>query len=150
CFTKRAQRQMVMHPKFYYFDAGVYSQLRPKGPLDVPEEVGGAAFETLFLQNLRAVIDYYSLGLKIYFWRTTSGLEIDFILYGEQGLFAFELKSRRYIERKDFSTLKIFKNEYPIAKCYLIYAGDYAEKHDEITAIPIRQALFSLPSLLQA
>jgi uncharacterized protein len=117
--------------------------------LDIPEEISGVAFETLFLQHLRAVIDYYRMDLSIYFWRTATGLEIDFVLYGEKGLFAFEIKSRKYIEYKDFSTLRIFKKDYPIAQCYLIYAGDHAEKYEEITAMPIQQALFQLPTLLQ-
>lgn len=148
CFTKRSQRILSQHPKFYYFDVGVFKQLRPKGPLDIPEEIGGTAFETLFLQNLRAIIDYYRLDLSIYFWRTATGLEIDFIVYGEKGLFAFELKSRRYVERKDISTLKIFKKDYPIAQCYLIYNGEHIEKRDDITILPIRQALFNLPKIL--
>src|SRR3990167_144822 len=147
CFTKRAQRQLSQHPKFYYFDVGVFQQLRPKGPLDTPEEMGGAAFETLFLQHLRAVIDYYRLPFDIYFWRTNTGLEVDFVLYGEGGLFAFELKSRTYIERKDFSALRAFQEDYPIAKCYLIYAGDHAEKQGDCMALPIRDALFQLPKL---
>lgn len=148
CFTKRAQRKLTQHPKFYYFDTGIFQHLRPKGPLDTPEEIVGPAFETLFLQHLRAIIDYYNIDLSIYFWRTTTGLEIDFILYGEKGLFAFELKSKKYIERKDFSTLHAFKKDYPIATCYLIYGGDHAEKHGEITALPLQQALFKLPELL--
>ena len=148
CFNKRAARALSQHPKFYYFDTGVFWQLRPKGPLDTPAEIGGAAFETLFLQHLRAVIDYHHIDLSIYFWRTATGLEIDFILYGEAGLFAFELKSKRYIESKDFSALKIFKKEYPIAHCYLIYGGDHGEKHGDITAIPIQEALLKLPELL--
>jgi len=147
CFTKRAQRKLSEHPKFYYFDAGVYWQLRPKGPLDTPKEIGGAAFETLFLQHLRAIIDYYDLDLSIYFWRTAAGVEVDFIVYGENGLFAFELKSKQYIERKDFSGLKLFKKDYPIAHCYLIYAGEHTQKEEEIIALPMLQALFKLPDI---
>lgn len=147
CFTKRAQRKLVQHPKFYYFDAGVYQYIRPRGPLDLPEEVGGAAFETLFLQHLRAMIDYERLDLKIYFWRTTTQVEVDFIVYGENGLFAFELKSARHIRQKDLSGLKIFKKDYPIAQCYLIYAGDHVEQHGDIRVLPIREALFQLPNL---
>lgn len=149
CFTKRAQRKLVQHPKFYYFDAGVYQYIRPRGPLDIPEEVGGAAFETLFLQHLRAIIDYERLDLKIYFWRTITQVEIDFIVYGENGLFAFELKSTRYFRKKDLSALKIFKSDYAIAQCYLIYAGDHVEKHDEITVLPIKNALLQLPIILK-
>src|SRR3990167_1750692 len=149
CFTKRAQRKLTQHPKFYYFDTGVYQQIRPKGPLDTPEEIGGAAFETLFLQHLRAVIDYERLDLKIYFWRTTTGIEIDFIVYGENGLFAFELKSKRQIRNKDLSALKLFKKDYPIARCFLIYAGDHAEQRGDIQVLPIRDALFQLTEILQ-
>lgn len=148
CFNKRAQRKLVEHPKFYYFDAGVFRQLRPKGLLDAPEEIGGAAIETLFLQHLRAAIDYGRLDLTIYFWRTITGLEIDFVLYGEKGLFAFELKSRSYIERKDLSALRAFKTDYPMAQCYLVYGGDHIEKYDEITVLPITHALFKLSELL--
>lgn len=149
CFTKRAQRKLVQHPKFYYFDVGVYRNLRPKGPLDAPEEITGMAFETLFYQHLRAYIDYYRLDLKIYFWRTATGVEVDFIVYGEQGLFAFELKSRQTIYRKDFSGLKILKSDYPIAQCYLVYGGDRREQFGEdLIAIPAKDILLSLPTIL--
>src|SRR3990167_2713582 len=43
CFDKRAQRKLAQHHKFYYFDAGVYQYIRPRGPLDVVTEVDGAA-----------------------------------------------------------------------------------------------------------
>ena len=33
-FGKRAKRRMTTHPKFYFFDAGVYRAIRPAGPLD--------------------------------------------------------------------------------------------------------------------
>ncbi len=32
-FTKKAKRELISHSKFYYFDAGIYHNLRPKGPL---------------------------------------------------------------------------------------------------------------------
>lgn len=148
-FAKRSARKLTQHPKFYYFDVGVFQQLRPKGMLDVPEEIGGAALETLFLQQLRAVIDYCELDLSIYFWRTATGVEVDFIVYGGDGLFAFELKNRRYFNRRDLSSLKIFKNDYPMAKAYLIYTGQHREQHDEIEVWPIREVLFHLITLLK-
>ncbi len=148
CFTKRAQRKLSQHPKFYYFDVGLFQTIRPKGPLDLPKEIGGPAFETLFLQNLRAIIDYYRYDLTIYFWRTATGTEVDFIVYGENGLFAFELKSSSYVERKDCRGLNEFKKDYPIAQCYLIYNGEQEERYDHISAIPMRTALFRLENIL--
>lgn len=46
-FTKRARRRMAAHPKFYYFDVGIFRTLRPMGPLDSPEEAEGPCLETL-------------------------------------------------------------------------------------------------------
>ena len=43
-FKKRAQRDVIRHPKFYFFDPGVFHYLRPKGPLDRPEEMEGFCF----------------------------------------------------------------------------------------------------------
>ena len=53
-FRKRAKRATVAHEKMYLFDAGVFRSLRPKGPLDRPEEMEGQALEGLVAQHLRA------------------------------------------------------------------------------------------------
>ena len=57
-FAKRAKRAMVSHPKFYLFDTGVFRTLRPKGPLDSPSEIDGAALEGLLFQQLKAWNSY--------------------------------------------------------------------------------------------
>jgi predicted AAA+ superfamily ATPase len=44
-FTRRAARGLQSHPKWYFFDAGLFCALRPSGPLDRPEEIAGAALE---------------------------------------------------------------------------------------------------------
>jgi predicted AAA+ superfamily ATPase len=92
-FTKKAKRAIVSHPKFYFFDAGVFRALRPKGPLDMPEEIAGAALEGLIAQHLRAWAAYRESKYEIFFWRSRSGIEVDFILYGEQGIYAIEVKN---------------------------------------------------------
>ena len=70
----------------YFFDAGVYQAIRPRGPLDAPEEIAGPALETLVLQQLRALNDYRGLGYSFHYWGTAAGDEVDFVLYGERGL----------------------------------------------------------------
>jgi len=66
-FTKRAKRAITAQPKFYLFDAGVYHQLRPKGPLDSPDEIGGMALEGLVLQHLKAWCDYSDSQVDCFF-----------------------------------------------------------------------------------
>lgn len=147
-FSKRAKRKIVAHQKFYFFDAGVYRILKPTNPLDTMEEGDGAALETLFLQSLRAINDYFDLGYKIYFWRTSTGVEVDFILYGPKGFHAFEIKRSKQTSTKSFSGLKAFGQDYPEAKLHLLFFGTHTEYHGEITAIPFEQALKDLPKIL--
>ena len=54
-FTRRAKRAVTAQPKFYLFDSGVYYHIRPKGPLDSPDKVGGMALEGLVLLRLKAL-----------------------------------------------------------------------------------------------
>lgn len=122
-FTKRASRAMSSHPKFYFFDAGVFHALRPKGPLDKPGEIGGAALEGLVAQHLRAWIAYSSFPFTLSFWRSQRGLEVDFILYGESGLYAFEVKNSDKIRPADLKGLREFGKDYPVSKRIFLYRG---------------------------
>ena len=135
-FTRRAKRQLAAHPKFYLFDAGVYRSLRPKGPLDSPSEIDGQALEGLVCQHLKSWISYTDIDIHLYFWRTRSGSEIDFIVYGEPGLFAIEVKNSRHIHPKDLNSLKAFKVDYPEAKLYLLYRGSERLMKGNILCIP--------------
>lgn len=148
-FTKRAKRRLVAHPKFYIFDAGVYRILRPMGPLDTTEEVDGSVLETVFLAHLRAFNDYYRLGYKLYFWRTSNDVEVDFVAYGERGLYAFEIKRKRKIDSSDLRGLQAFAKDYEVAKLYLLYGGDHEEYHDNIHVIPFKNALYQLGDILK-
>lgn len=147
-FSKRAKRRLITHEKFYYFDVGVYRALRPTGPLDVAEQIEGAALETLFFQSMRAINDYYDLGYTFYYWRTSHGVEVDFVLYGPKGLYAFEIKRSKAINGKSLTGLKSFKADYPEAKLYLIYFGELREYREDIDVIPFVEALKSLVNIL--
>lgn len=138
----------MKHNKFYFFDVGVYQTIRPTGPLDQPEATGGVALESLFFQNLRAINDYLNLGYKLYYYRTATGLEVDFIAYGTKGLKAFEIKSKKTISRSDLNGLTTFLNDYPMAKCYMIYGGSERRYFGNIKVIPFVEALKDLPNLV--
>jgi predicted AAA+ superfamily ATPase len=131
-FSKKAKRKLIQHNKFYYFDVGVYNTLRPQGPLDSPESIQGVALETLVLQELVAQIDYRNLEYEIFFWRTQTQLEVDFILYGKSGFIAIEAKLSSRLRAEDFEGLEAFLEDYPNARAILIYGGDQAFQHGKI------------------
>jgi uncharacterized protein len=147
-FTKKAKRRVIQHSKFYLFDVGVYRALRPKGPLDTPELIDGAAIETLVIQNLKAYIQNRKLMYSIYYWRTVSGNEVDFVLYGDDGLVAIEVKRKKTVSRKDFAGLKAFKEDYPAAKCYMLYGGDKQLNSEGVPVVPLPYALTHLDAFL--
>jgi uncharacterized protein len=122
-FSKRAKRRLVAHPKFYYFDAGVFQTIRPRGPLDAPEQIHGPALETLFLQQARALNDYKDLGYRLHYWRTANGDEVDFVLYGDRGLRAFEVKMAQNVRPDDLRSLLRFRTDFPEAKTHFLYLG---------------------------
>lgn len=123
-FTKRAKRSTIQHPKFYFYDTGLYNALRPSGPLDKPGEIGGAALEGLVYQHLRAWIDYRNPNSKLFFWRTSAGSEVDFIIYGKDIFQAIEVKNSVRVHSKDLKSLKTFGKDYPEAKKILVYRGN--------------------------
>ncbi len=148
-FKKRAKRQVIQHPKFYFFDVGVYQTLRPRGYIDSRSEIDGAALEGLLLQSLRAINDYYNLDYQLSYWRTTAGAEVDFILYGPNGFHAFEIKHSSQVSRKETKGLLAFYDDYPEAKLYLIYGGNQKLYFDHIEVWPMRDLLFQLPAILK-
>lgn len=139
-FNKRAKRKLISHNKFYFFDTGVFRALRPSGPLDSDEEIDGPALETLFLQELRALNDYYDLDFKIYYWRSVAKLEVDFVLYGPKIFRAIEIKRKSVITDNDLRGLRAFSADYPEAKCYLFCTAKNIEYRGNITIIPIKKA----------
>lgn len=148
-FSQRAKRRLAAHPKFYFFDAGVFRAIRPKGPLDRPEEIEGAALETLLFQELRAVNDLFGFGYELSYWRTSTGLEVDFVLYGEKGLIAIEVKRAAQIRTSELRGLKAFARDYPQAVMYMLYGGNRELFIDNITLLPIDTALPRLSDLLR-
>lgn len=135
-FTRKSKRAVISHPKFYFFDTGVFQTLRPKGPLDHPEEITGAALEGLVAQHLRAWNAYRNQEYNLYFWRTRGGVEVDFVLYGEGGIFAIEVKNTKRIRPEDIRSLVAFQQDYPQSKTLFLYRGNERSLRDQIFCLP--------------
>ncbi|HMJ24738.1 MAG TPA: AAA family ATPase, partial [Pyrinomonadaceae bacterium] len=119
-FTKRAKRELAAHPKFFFFDTGVFRANRPQGPLDSPSELNGLALEGLVAQHMRAWCDYSAGTHHLHYWQTRARVEVDFIIYGESGLYAVEVKNSQRVRPEDLRALKSFAEDYPKAQLYLL------------------------------
>jgi len=146
-FAKKAQRALISHPKFYFFDAGVFRALRPKGPLDRPEEIDGVALEGLIIQHLRAWNAYRNNEYEIFFWRSRGGVEVDFVLYGPNGIFAIELKNSNRIRPDHLRSLTEFRHDYPQSKAIFLYRGNEKLMINDILCLPCDEFLKALHPL---
>ena len=144
-FTKRARRRTTVHPKFYFADAGVFRSLRRSGPLDRPEEIGGATIEGLVAQHLRAWIAYSGSKAKLYNWRTRAGSEVDFVVYGPDEFWGVEVKHSRRVRNSALRHLQVFLKDYPESRLRLAYLGD---EHLAVKGIPCWPAGDMLKSIV--
>ena len=140
-FTKKSKRTLVAKSKFYFFDAGVFHVLRPKGPLDSESDIDGAALETLVIQNIMAVNDHHELGYELFYWHTQAHQEVDFILYGKKRIFAIEVKRSSKIREADFQSLQLFLEDYPMAQGIIVYGGRESRIYKNIRLIPAQSFL---------
>lgn len=143
-FTKKAKRGTATHPKFFYFDAGVFRSLRPAGPLDEPEEIDGAALEGLVAQHLMAWNAYNGDENRLYYWMTPAKTEVDFIVYGDSGFMAIEVKNSQRIRPEDLKALSAFKRDYPECEAYFLYRGREKMKRNGIFCVPCEEFLRDL------
>jgi predicted AAA+ superfamily ATPase len=148
-FSKRAKRRLATHPKFFFFDSGVFRALRPKGPLDIDANLDGATLETLFFQHYRALVEFHQLDQKPFYWRTANKVEVDFVSYGEEGLFAFEIKRSAQTRNEDLDGLKLFKEDYPMAKCFLLNLSNDDKIINDIRILNFEKALWAMPELFK-
>lgn len=135
-FSRREKRKLIKHSKFYFADCGVFRSVRPKGPLDRPEEIDGTALEGLVYQHLAAWVDYSFSAHQLYFWRTQAGTEVDFVLYGDTQFCAIEVKNSNRVRRQDVRGLKAFREDYPESRVALIYRGRDTLVIDGVLCLP--------------
>jgi len=143
-FTRRARRETSAHPKLYLFDTGVFRSLRPQGPLDRQEEIEGGALEGLVAQHLRAWAAYSGSSEDLFFWRTRSGVEVDFVVYGPRGFWAVQVQNSADVRPADLRPLRAFNEDYPESTGVLLYRGDEKRRIEDVWCLPVEGFLRDL------
>jgi len=121
----RLKIKEVNHPKFYFFDGGVFRDLTDRlGEKPTPEE-RGVLFETAVFNELRAALEYHRQRGTLFYWKTHDGLEVDYVWKKGDRLVAIEVKStpvwKPEFNRGLISLRSVMKS--PV-HCLGVYAGD--------------------------
>jgi hypothetical protein len=89
--------------------------------------------------------DTYAGGdAALHFWRTKSGSEVDFVVYGTSGFWALEVKNARRVQPADVRGLASFRADYPEAQPALLYRGSERLVVRDVLCIPVTDFLRDL------
>lgn len=108
-FSKLKRKDIVASPKFYFFDVGVVNGLTGQNIEELTGSIAGHAFEHYILMELIAYKGLNDLDFDITFWRTHTGLEVDFIL--GDGEIAIEIKLGGSVRLSQLKGLVTFTEE---------------------------------------
>ncbi len=118
-FKKRPARQIITKAqKFYLVDVGVAGAIVKRHIEEERGELFGRAFEHFIFMEIAAHSSYSELNYGIQYWRTKSGLEVDFVLGG--GEVALEVKGTSRLDGRDIRSLVAFTEEYKPKKAIIV------------------------------
>jgi len=122
-YRKKIKRDIIAAtPKFYLFDVGVANYLARRSITDLKGSAAGQSFEHYILMELIAYRDLKHKKFNITYWRTKSGLEVDFILEQSlnQPLLALEIKISTEVKLQDLKGIVAFCEEHPSCRGIII------------------------------
>jgi predicted AAA+ superfamily ATPase len=138
-WRRSQKRKALASSKYYFFDVGVVSSLQ--GRLIKPETPEfGPAFETWMLHELLSYRDYLS-GDPVFYWRSSSGYEVDFIL-GDHT--AVEVKAAKNVIPSDLKSLLALAEEKKLKHFLCVSMEQHPRRVGLVQILPYRQFLEAL------
>ena len=126
-------KRLVKTPKVYFYDTGMLCYLlgiRKQGDLELHFAKGHIYENWVILEQMKRSWNARTYE-QFYFWRNTSGDEIDLIIENGQTLKAVEIKSGKTLQPDFFRMLNQFKKTNPEATTYLVYGGTGYQKRTD-------------------
>ncbi len=142
-FKKRQERQVISKAsKFYLFDVGVAGAIIKRHLEEEKGELFGKALEHFLFLEIAAHGSYNDLDYDINFWRTKSGLEVDFVL--GNGDVAIEVKGSSRVDNRDLRPLNTFIEKYSPRRALVVCNERVERLYGQIRIMPWRSFLFDL------
>jgi uncharacterized protein len=140
---KRATK-LVVHPKFYFFDAGVARTLTGRLAYPPTPEEFGTLFETWLLHEIRAFLSYAGLSYPLQFFRTHDDVEVDLLIETKRGYLALEFKSAKDWRTSWNSGFRRVSEELKGVRCLGVFTGPRKQTGDGYEVWPYADVLSAL------
>ena len=132
-YSVNRTRRLIKTSKAYWSDPALGRWLGGE------PQATGADFENLVLSDLLAWSDAKTPRPEVLYWRTTGGVEVDFVIETGGRLLAVEAKTTTNPRHRDTRGLRLFRDEYGerCAGGILLHAGDETQwMADGVLAAP--------------
>ncbi|MEX0812664.1 MAG: DUF4143 domain-containing protein [Chitinophagales bacterium] len=126
-------KRIVKTPKIYFYDSGLLAYLlgiRTVKDLQMHFAKGQLFENFIILEKIKQTWNNKSHE-KYYFWRDSTGNEVDLLIERAQDLLLVEIKSGKTIHPDFFKTLNYFKKIKPDALKFLVFGGDEVQKRSD-------------------
>ena len=138
-YASRTKR-IVKAPKLFFLDPALAVFLSGYTDIDSlrkSRELGGF-FETLVYLHLKALCQTMTPPATIYYWRTTTKREVDFVIEHGRKLLPIEVKLTTKPTIHDAASLLAFMDEHPQAQLgVVVHGGDNVQwLHTKVVAVP--------------
>ena len=122
-FSRNLRTELKKLRKIYFYDNGIRNALiNNLNPIDLRQDAG-ALWENFMISERIKRNNNQGINKNIYFWRTTTKQEIDYLEELNGKLSAFEFKW----QKDKFKKPKVFLDAYPQAKVNLVNQKNYKD-----------------------
>lgn len=139
-FIGNTMKRIVKSPKGYLLNNGIVSVLTGLAQLLLLEKSGliGHRFENWFLNELNTWLAREPFRAEIFYWRLSTGTEVDFVVERKPKVFPFEVTYNGKPDRKKIKNLcRFLESESRAEWGYYIYRGKFqVDKENKICFIP--------------
>lgn len=112
-YTHTKSRKAVSTAKFYFFDVGVAHGLNERWSFKEKSQEYGRALEHFIFLEMRAALSYLRSDKKMFYWRSQTHLEVDFLLHEKSEQIAIEVKASKNVSMQDLKRLQALKEDIP-------------------------------------
>jgi predicted AAA+ superfamily ATPase len=127
------QRKVISKGKFYFFDIGVVHALQGVSGVGPLSPGWGDAFESWIFHELSAWNAYTGADLPLQFWRTTAGVEVDFVI---DGRVAIEVKATTLADERDTRGLRALADDRRLSRQVLVTRDAHPRRLGSVEVLP--------------
>lgn len=134
-------KRLVKTPKIYFLDTGLYCHLCGLESANVLAlgPFAGPLMETLVVSEIYKTLAHRGQSRRLYFWRTSTGREVDLIVEDNTRLIPIEIKASATPWPSMADSIAVFRRDYPQAtKGWVVYSGAHPQPLSQhATAWPV-------------